>query len=413
MITSRLCHKQVRLRSNKQLNERLKTQLPSLFISGHLMLISCSIRAVAEGLRRCGVKRHGFLYNVGSLSITALHPCLRLVNSHGICYMEVTGTNFIKSSAEAFDLYKRTGMDAVVNDDVLFGTRIASYILVASASSIVGSILVEIFGFPMSTTVQIGHMCFVTACAAGNWGMEAAESWLVTLYLEFASYPESIYVTNPDLANHVHSVFFGSDKKIGARRAKRFEKKSWLERVKRYAFGSPPNSAREEDKAFAEAQRKKEEEEAAAQAAAAEEARIRAQQEEEAMLRAAEAAKFLKEDGKAKTFEELQRERRAAKANRFERVVGDASGDGGGEKTQTKLEMLAKKRGAGRGFVFGDKPKTPGKQREAVEEDIRLRSSPEPGQETLQLGKMMSLDRITDDATGLAQVFCKHHAFVC
>ena len=75
--------------------------------------------------------------------------------------------------------------------------------------------------------------------------------------------------------------------------------------------------------------------------------------------------------------------------------------------------MLAKKRGAGRGFVFGDKPKTPGKQREAVEEDIRLRSSPEPGQETLQLGKMMSLDRITDDATGLAQVLCKHHVFVC
>jgi hypothetical protein len=51
-----------------------------------------------------------------------------------------------------------------------------------------------------------GHMCFVTACAAGNWGMEAAEAWLVTLYLEFAGYPETIYISNPDLANNIHSV---------------------------------------------------------------------------------------------------------------------------------------------------------------------------------------------------------------
>jgi len=50
-----------------------------------------------------------------------------------------------------------------------------SYLLVASAASVVGSILVEMFQFPVTTTIQIGHMCLVTACAAGNWGMEAAE----------------------------------------------------------------------------------------------------------------------------------------------------------------------------------------------------------------------------------------------
>jgi len=43
----------VKLRNNKQLNDRLKTQLPSVFISGHIMIISCVLRAISEALRRC------------------------------------------------------------------------------------------------------------------------------------------------------------------------------------------------------------------------------------------------------------------------------------------------------------------------------------------------------------------------
>ena len=56
----------------------------------------------------------------------------------------------------------------------LIPIRLYSYLLVASACSIAGSLLVEIFGFPLVTTVQMGHMCFVTALACGNWGMEVA-----------------------------------------------------------------------------------------------------------------------------------------------------------------------------------------------------------------------------------------------
>ena len=56
-----------------------------------------------------------------------------------------------------------------------FDENKCSYLLVASASSMIGSMLVIFFQFPVTTNIQIGHMCFVTACAAGNWGMEAAE----------------------------------------------------------------------------------------------------------------------------------------------------------------------------------------------------------------------------------------------
>jgi hypothetical protein len=94
--------------------------------------------------------------------------------------------------------------------------------------------LVGMFGFPATTTVQVGNMCFYTAFATGNWGMEASEAWVCTQYLEFAEYPESIYICNPEFANHIHSVLFGCDKRIGSRNMKMAQErkspreKSWL-----------------------------------------------------------------------------------------------------------------------------------------------------------------------------------------
>ena len=224
----------VKLRSNSALTERLKGQLPSVFIAGHFMIIVCILRAFFEAIRRFSTRRQGVLHNLGSIGITVFHPLLRSINSHGICYMEVTGPNLIKSSCAAFDLFRRTGMDCVINDDILFGARLASNLAVACTASTIGSMLVGMFGFPATTTVQVGNMCFYTAFATGNWGMEASEAWVCTQYLEFAEYPESIYICNPDFANHIHSVLFGCDKRIGstnmkiAQERKSPREKSWL-----------------------------------------------------------------------------------------------------------------------------------------------------------------------------------------
>jgi hypothetical protein len=42
----------VKLRSNTQLNNRLKSQLPSVFIAGHFLMVSSCIRCLLEALRR-------------------------------------------------------------------------------------------------------------------------------------------------------------------------------------------------------------------------------------------------------------------------------------------------------------------------------------------------------------------------
>ena len=34
----------------------------------------------------------------------------------------------------------------------------------------------------------------------------STQAWLCSLYLEFAEYPEAIYISNPEFANNVHAV---------------------------------------------------------------------------------------------------------------------------------------------------------------------------------------------------------------
>jgi hypothetical protein len=42
----------------------------------------------------------------------------------------------------------------------------------------------------------------------------STQTWLCSMYLEFAEHPESIYITNPEFANNVHAVCI--DKRIHA-----------------------------------------------------------------------------------------------------------------------------------------------------------------------------------------------------
>jgi hypothetical protein len=72
-----------------------------------------------------------------------------------------------------------------------------SYLLIASASSMAGSLLVEIFGFPLVTTLQMGHMCFVTALATGNWGMEVS----IFLYAQLPSFAPALPLRPPSLSS--------------------------------------------------------------------------------------------------------------------------------------------------------------------------------------------------------------------
>ena len=71
-----------------------------------------------------------------------------------------------------------------------------SYLLIASASSMAGSLLVEIFGFPLVTTLQMGHMCFVTALATGNWGMEVS----IFLHAQLPSFAPALPLRTPSLS---------------------------------------------------------------------------------------------------------------------------------------------------------------------------------------------------------------------
>ena len=52
-------------------------QIPSVFLAGHLMLISCSLRSLCEALRRFNRKRQGVFHNIGALGITGFHPVSR------------------------------------------------------------------------------------------------------------------------------------------------------------------------------------------------------------------------------------------------------------------------------------------------------------------------------------------------
>ncbi|KAJ1496518.1 hypothetical protein T484DRAFT_1874477 [Baffinella frigidus] len=205
----------VKIKSGIQLNVKLKTQVPSVFIAAHLLMGAQILRCAAEAFRRSPVKRQGWLHNIGAFAGALCWPVTSRITALGLSRVNRTGVNMVLSSQDAWDLLFRTGMDAAINDDLLFGSRVCVCLLAASASSVGGSTLVALFGFPTSMASQVGMMCFIASFLNGNWGMEVAEAWAAGLFLEFAEEPETIYITNPRLANEIHSVMFGCSKKIG------------------------------------------------------------------------------------------------------------------------------------------------------------------------------------------------------
>eukprot|EP00282_Hemiselmis_andersenii_P046947 CAMPEP_0172089700 /NCGR_PEP_ID=MMETSP1043-20130122/23951_1 /TAXON_ID=464988 /ORGANISM="Hemiselmis andersenii, Strain CCMP441" /LENGTH=432 /DNA_ID=CAMNT_0012752177 /DNA_START=114 /DNA_END=1410 /DNA_ORIENTATION=- len=142
----------------------------------------------------------GVLFTVGALLHVATRPVISRVNMVGLVDMATSRRNLFTASRFVWEELDAVGLLGVINDDVIFGARVCSSILFASASSVASRILVELFQFPQEMTDQVGTMCFIASFFIGNIGMEAGEAWAVSLHLQYARGPEALYVANPPFA---------------------------------------------------------------------------------------------------------------------------------------------------------------------------------------------------------------------
>jgi len=217
--------------------------VPVLFSAAHLLLPAQLLRCVAEALRRAPARRRGPVHNAGALLGAVVapvterfspppapprtkwtrrvpHPVLighaasLRFSGLGLCRYHRAGGTLVSASLDAWDLLRRTGLEAAVNEDLLFGARVCVCLLVASSASVVGNTLASAVGFPLIAARQVGMMCYIAAFLNGNWGMEVwclrpvavppphllqhphpsprqvAETWAAALFLEFAEEPE-------------------------------------------------------------------------------------------------------------------------------------------------------------------------------------------------------------------------------
>ena len=208
-----------------ELTYRAWQSLPSIIFAGHTLLISQFLESIAEGFRRCPARRSGITYNLGSALLFLSRPLVSRVSIYGICRMQHTKNNIVRSSLDAANALSRCGLRDAINSDLLCGTRLCEGLLLACAGSVVSSTLVTIFSFPASVSHELALVTFLAVFLAGNWGIECAEVWACALYLEFASAPDIVYIAAPRLALGLHTTLFGCPRLPHQEAARRVRKR--------------------------------------------------------------------------------------------------------------------------------------------------------------------------------------------
>jgi len=165
------------------------------------------IRVIVEGLRRYNPLQNGWLWMVADFCFGCVEALVRYFNGFAYAYIAIYGRSFIASAKAAWELFRRSGLDRVVNDDVISGTLFLTYLLVACLCGGMGAFWVYQQDSAESDWFYGAALpCAIIGFIMGVVTLDTVAGAVTTLFVCFGEEPEKLYAHFPDLGTALYEA---------------------------------------------------------------------------------------------------------------------------------------------------------------------------------------------------------------
>jgi len=190
--------------TSKAFRRAMTTSFGSICLGSLLVAILKTLRAIVDGARRQG---DNICLCLLSCFIGLLDRLLQYFNLYAFAQVAIYGKRYCKAAKDTWELFKSSGMAAIINDNLISGVLTMGAILGGASAAFVGalvaSVLIDDYWF------GIGLVCFIIGISLVMLTMEVVESGVCTIFVCFAMDPHALERSNAELYQKFHDTYKG------------------------------------------------------------------------------------------------------------------------------------------------------------------------------------------------------------
>ncbi len=190
------------------------TSFGSICFGSFLVAVIQALKAMVHMARE---NKNDFIRCCLECILNCIEDLLEYFNLYAFTRVAIYGLSYCQSAKETWELFKRKGFDAIINDDLIHGVLILACLFAGAFSAVIVAVVVK---GAMSAThswgawVAVAFLCgfALTLCA-----LVVVRSGVATIFVCFAEDPAVLSVTKPKEYDHLTTAWRQRYGKLPAR----------------------------------------------------------------------------------------------------------------------------------------------------------------------------------------------------
>eukprot|EP01127_Copromyxa_protea_P013139 TRINITY_DN3497_c0_g1_i1.p1 TRINITY_DN3497_c0_g1~~TRINITY_DN3497_c0_g1_i1.p1 ORF type:complete len:440 (-),score=86.80 TRINITY_DN3497_c0_g1_i1:71-1348(-) len=172
----------------------MTTSFGSICLGSLVVAIIKTLRAVLRSLSR----NNSSIACIALMFLGCLDSLVRYFNHYAFCQVAIYGKTFIKAANDTWDLFQRSGIAQLANDNIIGGVLMTGSLLGASVVGSVGA-LIGLIAPQYGEPVVLFFVGFVIGFILVTLTMQVVDSAVSCLFVCFAEAPEALKEHDPEL----------------------------------------------------------------------------------------------------------------------------------------------------------------------------------------------------------------------
>jgi len=190
--------------TQKSFKRAVTTSFGSICLGSLLVAILKTLKHLVEGLRK---QNNGIIVCLLMCFLNCLDNLIQYFNFYAFTQVAIYGKQYCRAAKDTWELFKTSGVQAIINDNLISGVLSLGSILGGASAAVVGALVAH--AIIRDYWVGIAFMCFLIGIALVMVTMEVVESGVATIFVCFAMDPQALRRNDEELYNKFVTTYHG------------------------------------------------------------------------------------------------------------------------------------------------------------------------------------------------------------